>query len=217
MLMKEIATAMPWVYTGAPSTAKSGRKSQPGSDSVYVIRVDLKHIRPPIWRRFTTVGSVSLSQLHEVIQCVMDWTGSHLYCFEFGDLYFGDPDSEIGLEDAREITLANVAPIAPMSFTYVYDFGDDWQHKVSVEQILPLGIDDIVPQVLKGKRNRPPEDVGGPWGYQDFLAALVNPGLAEYEEMMDWVSDWDPERFNREFCQESLYALAARQGWARPI
>ncbi len=188
-----------------------------GAELVYRLRVDLKGIRPPIWRRFTILGAVSLYQLHEAIQTVMEWGGGHLYCFSLGTLSFGDPDPDLDLSDARKVTLQAVAPIERCSFTYVYDFGDDWQHTVLVEQILPRMPDEVVPQVLKGKRNRPPEDVGGAWAYADFLAILANPQHPDHEEMLDWAGgDWDPEEFDLEWCQKSLHALAVDQHWARP-
>jgi hypothetical protein len=214
---------MPWVLVNNASskTRPSRPKQSPTRDRepelIYRIRVDLQGLRPPVWRRFTILGSVSLDQLHRAIQTAMDWSGGHLYAIEVGVESYGDPDPELGLFDAKRVRLDQIAQHRGEWFTYVYDFGDDWRHKVLVEDILPLMPDDVVPQCLKGKRNRPPEDVGGVWGYEEFLSVLADPSHPEYQEMLDWVGGgWDSEEFDREECEAQLQRLARRARWARP-
>ena len=83
------------------------------------------------------------------------------------------------------------------SANYVYDFGDDWKHKIILEKILPRENNITYPLCMKGKRACPPEDCGGPYGYEDFLKIIGDPENEEYEEMLEWVGGkFDPEYFN---------------------
>jgi hypothetical protein len=80
---------------------------------------------------------------------------------------------------------------------YVYDFGDDWVHKVVVEKVLPADPRISYPVCVAGKRACPPEDCGGVWGYREFLAAISDPDHPEHEEMLEWVGGaFDPEEFD---------------------
>lgn len=80
-----------------------------------------------------------------------------------------------------------------------YDFGDGWEHDVIVEAIEPTRSDTTYPVCLKGKRACPPEDCGGPWGYQNLIDALRDPDHPEHDELVDWASpDFDPEEFDVE-------------------
>ena len=91
--------------------------------------------------------------------------------------------------------------LARPSFEYVYDFGDDWRHKVELEAVLPTEREMSYPRCLKGKRACPPEDCGGPWGYQELLQVLSDPKQEGYLEMKEWVESmkegtFDPEAFD---------------------
>ena len=82
-------------------------------------------------------------------------------------------------------------------FDYTYDFGDDWDHSVTVEKTLPAVLGQGYPTCVAGKRNCPPEDSGGPWGYSELLEILADPNHPEREERLDWIGeDFDPEEFN---------------------
>ena len=79
---------------------------------------------------------------------------------------------------------------------YVYDFGDDWEHNVVVEQVLSADRRVNYPTCVAGKRACPPEGCGGVWGYQEFVAAIADPGHPQHEEMLEWVGgNFDPEAF----------------------
>jgi len=83
------------------------------------------------------------------------------------------------------------------TFTYIYDFGDDWCHKVKVEKIIPLQAPLPLAACLDGENACPPEDVGGPPGYEDFLQALADPAHPEHEDMSEWIDgDFDPTEFS---------------------
>ena len=83
------------------------------------------------------------------------------------------------------------------TFSYIYDFGDSWEHKLNVEKLLPLGAVERYPLCLDGAHAVPPEDVGGPPGYIDFLEAISDSHHPEHEETLDWCGgEFDPGTFD---------------------
>ena len=168
---------------------------------IYQLKVTLSNSEPPIWRRLAVDGQISLGDLHSVIQLVMGWTDSHLHHFIVDDTYYGVRDSELfdegyGALDEHRFTLAQVAPGAGGSFEYEYDFGDSWQHIIEVERVGEPAADVSVPRCLEGERSCPPEDVGGIWGYQEFLEALRDADHPMHAANVEWIGDFDPERFD---------------------
>ncbi|MCP5007743.1 MAG: plasmid pRiA4b ORF-3 family protein [Planctomycetes bacterium] len=178
------------------------------SDQVYQFKVTLKRIKPPIWRRIQVPATYTFWDLHVAIQDSMGWTDTHLHHFEILNLATGMKE-EVGIpdEDAIEnIILAGWKKNISHYFTsdnnkaeYVYDYGDNWEHEVKLEKILPA-VDDIqYPICIAGKRECPPEDCGGPWCYEDFLKAIMDPKHEMHEELLDWVGgEFDPEYFNKD-------------------
>lgn len=80
---------------------------------------------------------------------------------------------------------------------YEYDFGDGWEHKIRIEKILPAEKGKRYPVCLAGKRACPPEDCGGPPGYERLLEVLRDPKHEEYEETLEWLGGpFDPEAFD---------------------
>jgi hypothetical protein len=187
-------------------TSKKGRAKTPLVESrepspIYQLKVTLKDSRPSIWRRIQAPGDISLARLHAVLQIVMGWTNSHWHHFKAGGRYYGKPDPEFasGVEviDERQVRLDQIAPNVKACFVYEYDFGDSWEHELVVEKILPPEQGAQSPLCLEGQRACPPEDVGGIWGYQEFLAAMRNPRHPEHEDMVEWIGgEFDPETFD---------------------
>ena len=166
---------------------------------IYQLKITLRNIRPPIWRRVQVPSNITLAKLHTLIQVVMGWTDSHLHCFHVGDVTYGvpDPDYEFKVISSRRIRLAEVAPAEKAKILYEYDFGDSWEHDILVEKVLPPDPGGRLPVCLTGRRACPPEDVGGPWGYARFLEIIHDPEDPEHEEMMEWCgADFDPEAFD---------------------
>ena len=94
-------------------------------------------------------------------------------------------------------------------FSYEYDFGDNWQHTVLVEKILPEEKGKHYPNCSKGKRACAPEDVGGAWGYVDFLEALQDAKHPDHEDMLEWVGgEFDPEEFDIKYVNERLRQIS---------
>jgi hypothetical protein len=83
------------------------------------------------------------------------------------------------------------------SLRYDYDFGDGWEHKVELEKVIPFDPNITLPKCIKGRRACPPEDVGGTWGYEEFLNAIGDPSHPEHAEYVEWIGGtFDSENFN---------------------
>ncbi len=181
------------------------------STDVYQIKVTLKHSKPPIWRRIQVRGNTKLSKLHLILQQVMGWDNYHLHQFIVGgNTYYGEPNPDfdgwgLDMRDEKRVTLNQIAPRAKSKFIYEYDFGDSWEHIMLVEKILPPEKGAHYPRCIKGKRACPPEDVGGVWGYDDFVEAIKDPKHPEHSGMLDWVGGkFDPEEFDLDAVNEAL-------------
>jgi Plasmid pRiA4b ORF-3-like protein len=166
---------------------------------IYQLRIELLGVRPTIWRRILVPGSVKLHQLHAVLLWSIGWAGGHLHEFVIGHDHYGEPDPGFDtpplVQREDRVTLA-VALGARKSFVYLYDFGDGWEHRVTVEKVLPPDPELKLPHCLDGANACPPEDVGGPPGYADFLEAIHDPAHEEHESMLEWCGgSFDPTAF----------------------
>lgn len=177
---------------GARTTAKSLRL-------IYQLKVTLKGIRPPIWRRFLIASTASLEDTHIVLQIGMGWTDSHMHEFAKGRDRYGVPDEDFpsDMHDEAKCRLDQVLKGEKEKLVYTYDFGDSWEHDVVLEKILPFETGIQLPVCLKGSRACPPEDIGGVPGYAMFLEAISDPNHPEHDDMLEWVGDhFDPVKVN---------------------
>jgi hypothetical protein len=173
---------------------------------VYQLKITLRDIKPPIWRR-VQVKDCTLSQLHNIIQTCMGWDGYHLHSFEIGGEQYSepDPDGMMETEDERKVKLSQVVAGGIKKFTYTYDFGDNWEHVIQVEKTLEAEAGVRYSRCIIGKRACPPEDCGGPWGYAEFLEAIRDPKHERHEELLEWVGgEFDPEKLDIEAVNEEL-------------
>ena len=150
-------------------TPPTRRLPMDGPAPVYRLRIDLKGAKPPIWRRVEIPGDLTLAALHDVIQTVFEWEGYHLHVFEtaYGD--FGDGDVDLGHGLDGEVTIEQVLTGPGAKLTYVYDYGDYWEHVVRVERTYQGDPEVPYPRCIGGRRAAPPEDCGGLWEYQESL------------------------------------------------
>ncbi len=176
------------------------------STVIYQLKITLAHIKPPIWRR-VQVKNCSLSKLHEVIQAAMGWTDTHLWAFDVaGEDYGDDPEGEMGLASPRKAKLGDFIAEGVTKFRYIYDFGDNWEHVIQVEKVLNADPAAKYPRCVDGKRSRPPEDCGGPWGYADLLEALKKP--EENPEKVEWAGPYfKPEEFDAGIVNKDLATM----------
>ena len=172
--------------------------------STYRLRIDLLDSDPAIWRRLSVPASIPLDALHDVLQAAMGWTDSHLHRFEAeGD--DGEPVSYsmpygLALEgdtDSRGVPLHALLSDPGDSILYEYDFGDGWEHLVTLEAIEADGPARAV--CLDGANACPPEDSGGIWAYNEARPAYVDPSHPEHAELRDWLGGpFDPDHFDVE-------------------
>lgn len=164
------------------------RKTRTGP-SIYQLKITLAEIRPPVWRRIQVPGNTKLPDLHLMIQAAMGWYNCHLHKFTIGGVEYSDPDpdwDDLDYEDETRARLDQAVSRAGISFSYLYDFGDGWEHDILVEEILEPSKGVEYPICLAGERACPPEDVGGVWGYHDFLEAIADPKHEEHESYLEW-------------------------------
>jgi hypothetical protein len=171
----------------------------PRTTPIYQLKVTLKDTKPPIWRRLLVPADVTMRRLHDILQIVVGWQGSHLYMFEVGREYIGEPDPEEWREvrPAKTTKLGQAAPAAGAKLVYEYDFGDSWRHDILVEKVLPAQSGANYPLCIAGRRASPPEDCGGAWAYAELLEVIANPAHEEFVSTMTWLGgEFDPEVFD---------------------
>lgn len=175
-------------------------------EQIYQLRVTLKDIKPPIWRRFQFRGSDSFLALHLAIQAFMGWEDAHLYQFNVGSIELTDAETaaEFGVRDAENATLQSLVKQSGAKFRYLYDFGDSWEHDLVVEQLLPPESGIVYPRCLAGQRACPPEDCGGVWGYYNLLEDLAAGSLEDH-----WAEGFDPEAFDVRQANQRLGRLTS--------
>ena len=164
----------------------------------YQLKITLEGSKPPIWRR-VQVADCTLSELHEIVQVVMGWMNSHLHLFEYGKDRFSDPRFELDANefDETQVYLSQLVDDGCQKLRYCYDFGDDWCHTIKIEKALEPRPADKFPRCLKGVGACPPEDVGGMWGYYEFLEAIRDPKHERHDEFVEWGGEGiDPSLFD---------------------
>lgn len=162
-------------------------KKKVSDTTIFQLKISLRGAPVPIWRRIAIRANVPLSLVHEVLQITMGWWNEHLYEFQANGKRFGELDSENeDVEDADTFSLTDLIGKVGDTFTYIYDFGDDWHHDVVLEDIIETQQSGLAACVA-GKRACPPEDIGGVGGYLHFLNIIEDPHHAEYVQMVEWV------------------------------
>jgi hypothetical protein len=182
---------------GTSSPASPAAVGRSAGKTVVVLKVTLRDIKPPIWRRLLVPATMTLADLHEAIQAAMGWYSAHLHVFDIAGRQYGDP--RIVDDVAREtgLTLNDLLRSGVIRFTYTYDLGDNWEHQVLIERTQPALDAGRYPACVAGRRNCPPEDCGGPWNYADLLAAMADPAYAGHASQRAWIpEDFDPEEFD---------------------
>ena len=160
--------------------------------------VELKGIKPLIWRRVTVPGFITLDRLHDVFQIVMGWSDTHSHEYLIGGKRYVSEPEESPSEGCLEEGLARLGTFfaKPGSFEYTYDFGDDWVHSITVEK---TGLPDDAEWgnlfCTDGGGACPPEDVGGIPGFEQFCEAISNRKHPEHKAMKEWYGD----DFDRDF------------------
>lgn len=176
-----------------------------GNAPIYQLKVVLLGSKPPVWRRVQVPGDARLDWLHAVLQVSIGWTNSHLHQFKVGgDCYsdtrhhFSEFEGDPQILEERKFTLRQIAPREQDAFAYEYDFGDSWEHEITVDKILPPDAAAFTTaHCLDGARACPPEDCGGIWGYDNLLKILKNRKHPEHKSKKEWLGRaFDAEAFD---------------------
>ena len=193
------------------------------SPTLFTLKVELVDTTPLIWRRILISGHASFAMLHHVLQAAMGWHDAHLHEFRVGEQSIGVPDPEYDDPDRPTAIEKNVRLnrllATGSTFTYLYDFGDSWEHRLSVEQLRDCDDrygDGRVAWVEGGERACPPEDAGGIEAYQDFLERWEHdPYGEETEEVRTWAGlDFDPAHFDRPAANAAIDRMLWN-GWVK--
>lgn len=182
---------------------KIATRNSASSDTVYRFKITLRETKPPIWRRIET-HDATLEQFHELIQSSMGWTNSHLHEFDVGGTRYTHPQfmqdsfDDFGAVSYDKVRITDLVSSRGnnLKMKYMYDFGDSWEHDVKLDGIFPAEPGVEYPRCVAGKLACPPEDVGGVWGFHDFVEAVTNPKHDQHEEMLEWSGPFDPNEFN---------------------
>jgi hypothetical protein len=176
---------------------KAARKS---SDAILQVRIELRGTKPKVWRRVLVPHTITLLKLHLVIQAAFGWGHAHLHEFLGGDgERYGSPDPLYDSPDSvnsERVRLTTVLRTSTLS--YVYDFGDYWDHRITVEKTHAADPLMTLPFCIGGAGATPPEDCGGVHGYAEFVRVMANPNDPEHQNLVEWigVDTWDPTAFD---------------------
>lgn len=179
------------------------------------LRLELSGVKPAVWRVLLVPADITLHQLHEVIQVAAGWQDYHLYKYDISGLSYSVPSEEDEWYDIEHIdtrkTLLSSVLYPGLRFKYLYDFGDHWEHVLTVEAVNPVEEPLLYAQCLSGERAFPPEDCGGLSGYRSLMRALDNPGHPEHLELKQWSQGWDPDHFNKTAINKTLERMRYRR------
>jgi Plasmid pRiA4b ORF-3-like protein len=196
--------------------AAARRRGHRSMTAIVRLKVTLEDVEPEVMRRLDVPLKIRLDRLHLVLQVAMGWTDSHLYEFTAGGTGWGVPDADFGggPMPAAKTTLADlIKDTGARTIHYLYDFGDGWDHVIKIERIGESDPQARYPQLVTAQGRCPPEDVGGPPGYAEFLAAIADPTHEEHDYMLTWCGGaFDPESPDVEHIADELDRLARR--WA---
>jgi hypothetical protein len=193
------------IMPGKKRVSSGSKASKTGADvkTLFQFKITLLNSKPPIWRRIQ-VHDGTLDKLHEHIQTAMGWMNCHLHQFKIDGQVYADPDlmeedfEAWGCADSTSTMVSDVLPqnAKRCSFFYEYDFGDSWHHEVLFEGCPPPEPRFKYPRCLEGERACPPEDIGGIYGYYNYLAALADPKHEMHDAYLQWNGPFEPENFD---------------------
>ena len=185
----------------------------------YTLRVKLRGISPSIWRKIEVPSSVKLTSLAEIILTAMGWYNEHLHQFFTKgrqECYAtAQKEEDDFMEFGRRTLWGGDYPISHLlqkekdKVTFEYDYGDSWEHEVTLSKVEDYAKDER-PEVrlIGGKRACPPENCGGVWGYQELCEAMKHPRSARARELKEWLGyKYDPEEFWLDEAQEDVDAF----------
>lgn len=175
--------------SGDPTAGSRRANTVRQHDLIYQIQVRLQRVRMPVWRRLLVSADSSLDALHHALQASLGWEDCHLHEFQCGAQRIGPIDewSDPGdVLDENRVRVGDVLAECGESLRYVYDFGDDWQHVIELEEILAGPVPTGLPRCTGGRGHAPPED-SGPAGRSRTGPVAVD--LGEVNAALEWLRE----------------------------
>jgi hypothetical protein len=166
-------------------------------DQALRLRVELLDVAPMVWRTVLVSADITLFRLHDVLQAAFGWENRHLHEFRAGDKRWGRPDPEFDPPGSVASGRAQLVRVLPASgrLDYLYDFGDGWEHLVQLQGTEKAACRDL-PRCIAGANACPPEDCGGPHGYEELRRILADPDHPDHAAMRRWAGrSFDPAKF----------------------
>jgi len=170
---------------------------------IYQLKVLLEGTKPAVYRTIEISENATFFDLHMVIQIAFDWYDAHLHEFRKENLLISNPEfyddvmyefEDEKLVDENEMQISEILQSPKDKIKYLYDFGDSWEHSVTLEKITDAKEGVVYPRCIRGKRCAPPEDVGGVWGFEEFKEIMSDPHNEEYESHKEWYGgNFDPD------------------------
>jgi len=193
-------------YASTTPAVEKRRHPKRRQPTYYRLRVDLNGAKPPIWRRLDLASDLTLDKVHVALQAAFDWAGGHLHEFRADDAYvqaerFLDEYMLEGHDGTPEtdVRLDQVLHSPGDRLHYVYDFGDNWEHTLKLEEVAPRPASAPLARVVGGRRTAPPDDCGGIYGYQELIEALGDPTHPQHGEMSQWWQEYGGISSGRDF------------------
>jgi hypothetical protein len=180
------------------------------------LKITLDDVKPAVLRRVEVPFDIRLDRLHLILQAAIGWTNSHLYEIRARGVRWSTPlpdqDSGGDFLDARKVRLSEVLEdVGTKTLKYLYDFGDGWEHTIKIERLIDSEPGTLYPRLIEAKGRCPPEDIGGPWGYAEFLEAIADPKHERHRELKEWFADdFNPHVVDVDWLAEDVAALAQR-------
>jgi hypothetical protein len=206
----------PACQTGGMTKPTRQNAGSASFNEIATVHIELRHTDPLVWRQVEVPTSITLKVLHDIIQVVMGWFDYHFWEFTIGKQKYGLPmDDSWGTEPpiaAGKVRLHDVLKPRKTIIEYTYDFGDCWEHRLTVTDIRAGQPGISYPRYIAGERNGPPEDCGGIPGFYDLLDAIADPSHAHLKE---WAGDYDPATFDSLPIKYALARIANRRNAAK--
>lgn len=182
---------------------------------LFTLKVTLNDAPLEIMRQIEVPSNIRLDALAQILVIAMGWEGSHLNQFKADGKFYEETDEEAdafykesGLKKLgqHEYSLKDMLNRKGKTIVWEYDFGDSWEHSITLEsRRKKSAYDDYEVTLLKGKNACPPEDVGGVCGYAHFLQVINDPKSPDYLMMKNWASpNFSPKKFSKAKVQRAI-------------
>ncbi len=193
------------------------------TSDVVTLTITLDDVEPCVWRRLEVPADYSFDRLHQALSAAVGWLDLHLHEFEVAGKRYSDgvdmsAEADATLSEA-DLVLGDVVRSGVRRLAYWYDFGDDWWHTIEIETVAPAPSGAFYPRCTDGAGACPPEDCGGPPGFDEFKRALADPEHPGHEELQEWYGgEFDPGAFSVEATSALLLQVATGElpeGWEK--